>query len=226
MTYHEVMAKLAELSGPEVPENKLRSGAGYSQFRVKMGDLRTLAKTIKVNPPLARELWQSNNPEAMMLATLIMRPKDLSLEELATLAAGVPLPVVADWLSTNVIKLHPRKEELRETWMNSPNEFTARLGWSLTAERIIKHPKGLDLVAILDRIEAEMPTAPVNVQWNMNYSLAEIGIRNPELRPRALAIGEKIGAFRDYPTSKGCVSPYAPIWINEMVRRQSATVSD
>ena len=226
MTYHEVMAKLAELSGPEVPENKLRSGAGYSQFRVKMGDLRTLAKTIKVNPPLARELWQSNNPEAMMLATLIMRPKDLSLEELATLAAGVPLPVVADWLSTNVIKLHPRKEELRETWMNSPNEFTARLGWSLTAERIIKQPKGLDLVAILDRIEAEMPTASVNVQWNMNYSLAEIGIRNPELRPRALAIGEKIGAFRDYPTSKGCVSPYAPIWINEMVRRQSATVSD
>ncbi len=226
MTYQEVMAKLAELSGPEVPENKLRSGAGYSQFRVKMGDLRALAKSIKVNPPLASELWQSKNPEAMMLATLLMRPKDLSLEELASLAASVPLPVVADWLSTNVIKLHPRKEELRESWMNSPDEFTARLGWSLTAERIIKQPEGLNLVTIMDRIEAEMPTAPVNVQWNMNYSLAEIGIRNPELRPRALAMGEKIGAFRDYPTSKGCVSPFAPIWINEMVKRQSPNTAE
>ena len=226
MTYQEVMAKLAELSGPEVPENKLRSGAGYSQFRVKMGDLRALAKSIQVNPPLASELWQSKNPEAMMLATLLMRPKDLSLEELASLAASVPLPVVADWLSTNVIKLHPRKEELRESWMNSPDEFTARLGWSLTAERIIKQPEGLNLVTIMDRIEAEMPTAPVNVQWNMNYSLAEIGIRNPELRPRALAMGEKIGAFRDYPTSKGCVSPFAPIWINEMVKRQSPNTAE
>jgi len=223
MNFSEVMAKLAELSGPEVPENKLRSGAGYSQFRVKMGDLRTLAKSIKVNPPLASELWQSGNPEAMMLATLIMRPKDLSLEDLSKLAASVPLPVVADWLSTNVIKPHPRKEDLREAWMNSADEFTARLGWSLTAERIIKSPDGLDLAALLDRIETEMPAAPVNVQWNMNYCLAEIGIRNPELRPRALAIGEKIGAFRDYPTSKGCVSPYAPIWINEMVRRQLPT---
>jgi len=26
--------------------------------------------------------------------------------------------------------------------------------------------------------------------------------------------------FRDYPTSKGCTSPFAPIWINEMVKRQ------
>ena len=33
-------------------------------------------------------------------------------------------------------------------------------------------------------------------------------------------IGEKLGIYRDYPVSKGCTSPFAPIWINEMVRRQ------
>ena len=38
---------------------------------------------------------------------------------------------------------------------------------------------------------------------------------------RALAIGEKLGIYRDYPVSKGCTSPFAPIWINEMVRRQA-----
>ena len=35
------------------------------------------------------------------------------------------------------------------------------------------------------------------------------------------AIGKKLGVFRDYPVSKGCTSPFAPIWIEEMVRRQS-----
>lgn len=42
----------------------------------------------------------------------------------------------------------------------------------------------------------------------------------PKQRTRALAIGEKLGLYRDYPVSKGCTSPFAPIWINEMVRRQ------
>jgi hypothetical protein len=43
----------------------------------------------------------------------------------------------------------------------------------------------------------------------------------PEHRQRALNIGERLGIYRDYPVSKGCTSPFAPIWINEMVRRQS-----
>ena len=55
----------------------------------------------------------------------------------------------------------------------------------------------------------------------MNYALAETGINHPEYRERAIAIGEKLGVYRDYPTSKGCTSPFAPIWINEMVSRQS-----
>ena len=60
----------------------------------------------------------------------------------------------------------------------------------------------------------------VRARNSRNGALAEIGIHFPKHRKRALAIGEKLGVFRDYPTSKGCTSPFAPIWINEMVRRQ------
>ncbi|HEX5624429.1 MAG TPA: hypothetical protein VFX48_00315, partial [Saprospiraceae bacterium] len=79
---------------------------------------------------------------------------------------------------------------------------------------------GLDLPALLDRIEMEMPGAPPETQWTMNAALAQIGIHHPELRKRALEIGERLGIFRDFPVSKGCTSPFAPIWITEMVRRQ------
>ena len=58
------------------------------------------------------------------------------------------------------------------------------------------------------------------VQWTMNSALAEIGIHFPKHRKRAIAIGEKLGIYRDYPCSKGCTSPFAPIWINAMVSRQ------
>ena len=91
---------------------------------------------------------------------------------------------------------------------------------SLTTERVVKSPEGLDLSALLDRIKSELGTAASEVQWTMNCCLAEIGIRFPDHRERALAIGETLGIYRDYPVSKGCTSPFAPIWFNEMVERQ------
>ena len=39
-------------------------------------------------------------------------------------------------------------------------------------------------------------------------------------RVRAIAIGEKIGLYKDWPMSKGCVIPYAASAIPEMVKRQ------
>ena len=55
----------------------------------------------------------------------------------------------------------------------------------------------------------------------MNNTLAGIGIHFPAHRERAIAIGEKLGVYRDYPVSKGCTSPFAPTWINAMVSRKS-----
>ena len=127
---------------------------------------------------------------------------------------------VADWLNSYVVKNHPDKETLRQKWMADSDPWAARAGWSLTSERIDKNPDGLDLPALLDRIESEMGNAAPEAQWTMNFCLAGIGIHFPKHRKRAIAIGEKLGIYRDYPVSKGCTSPFAPIWIKEMVRRQ------
>lgn len=215
------MAELSALGTEKQREFNKKHGVSDNQFGLKMGDLRVIAKRIKLDPELAAKLWESGNFDARLLAILLMKPKQLSLDELEHLVATAEYPQIADWLSSYVVKAHPQKEARREEWMNAENEMKARMGWSLTAERIVKDPDGLDLPALLDRIEAEMGGAPRNVQWTMNYCLAETGIEFAEHRDRALAIGEKIGAFRDYPTSKGCTSPFAPIWIAEMVRRKS-----
>jgi 3-methyladenine DNA glycosylase AlkD len=127
---------------------------------------------------------------------------------------------VAEWLIAYVVKQHADKEALRQKWMADDDRWAARAGWSLTAERVVKSPEGLDLPALLDRIESEMADADPEVQWTMNSALAEIGIHFPKLRKRAIAIGEKLGIYRDYPVSKGCTSPFAPIWINAMVSRK------
>jgi 3-methyladenine DNA glycosylase AlkD len=223
MTLSEALARLESLGSEKLRAQNAKRGVDVEQYGVKLGDIRTLAKEIKSDHALALELWDSGQYEARLLAILLMKPKQLSADEVDRLVRSNSLGQVADWLGSYVIKVHPDKETLRQAWMETTHPMAARAGWGLTAERIANGDDGVDPAALLDRIEHEMPGAAPAAQWTMNTTLATIGIHHPEHRARALAIGEDLGIYRDYPTSPGCTSPFAPIWINEMVRRQHAT---
>jgi hypothetical protein len=58
-----------------------------------------------------------------------------------------------------------------------------------------------------------------NTKWGAGDN--QYGVKLGDIRKRAIAIGEKLGIYRDYPVSKGCTSPFAPIWIDEMVKRKA-----
>jgi len=219
MTPKEALERLQALGSEKVRAQNAKNGAGDRQYGVRLGDIQKLAKEIKTDHELALALWETENVDARLLAILLIRPKDLSSSEMNRMVRAAEFTQLADWLNAYVVKKHPDKEALREKWMKAKDPMAARAGWNLTAERIAKSSEGLDLPALLDRIEAEMGTAAPEAQWTMNSCLAEIGIHHPHHRKRALAIGEKLGVYRDYPVSKGCTSPFAPIWINEMVSR-------
>ncbi len=221
MTLKATLAQLEALGNEKVRAHNTKNGAGENQFGVRLGDIRKLAAKIKTNDQLAIALWDTGNIDARLLAILLIKPGNLSRDEMDRMVRSVNFVQVADWLNAYVVKSHPDKESLRQSWMEEDDPWAARAGWSLTAERIAKNPDGLDLPALLDRIESELEHAVPEVQWTMNFCLAGIGIHFPKHRKRAIAIGEKLGIYRDYPVSKGCTSPFAPIWINEMVRRQS-----
>ncbi len=220
MNVKQALKKLEALGNEKMRKQNLKHGSGDNQFGVRRGEVRKLAKEIKVDHELALKLWETENIDARFLAILLMEPNSLSAKELNQLVRSLTFVEVEDWLSNYVIKKHAEKESLRVKWMKTKHPMAARAGWRLTAERIAKSPEGLDVDAILDRIEAEMATAKPEPQWTMNFALAEVGINLPKLRKRALAIGEKLGIYSDWPTVKGCTSPFAPVWINEMVSRQ------
>jgi 3-methyladenine DNA glycosylase AlkD len=221
MTVKEALTKLKSMSNEKMFDHNVKNGAGKNQFGVMLGDIRKIGDGIKSDHELALELWKTGNVEARLLATLIMKPKKLSAKELDEMVKSIDFVQEAEWVNSYVVKDHPDKESLREKWMSSKNIWAARAGWSLTAGRIVREPEGIDVAKLLDRIESEMPKAPREVQWTMNTTLAQIGINFPKHRKRAIDIGETLGVFRDYPVSKGCTSPFAPIWINEMVKRSA-----
>ncbi|MEU1209232.1 DNA alkylation repair protein [Nocardia sp. NPDC005825] len=216
-TLTAVLADLAALEDPKARAVNERHGDDHG---VNLTKLRALAKRLGPHEELARQLWESDDSAAKLLAILISRPKQYDRTDLDAMLRAARTPKVHDWLVGNLVKKNPHAEELRLAWMHDPDPVVASAGWALTAERVTKRPRGLDLPALLDVIEAEMRTAPDRLQWAMNTCLAQIGIAHPDLRARAVDIGERLEVLKDYPTPPNCTSPYAPTWIAEMVRRQ------
>lgn len=216
-TVAEVMAELAALEDPRTREANEKHGDDHG---VNLSRLRALAKRLKTQQELARQLWETDDTAARLLAILICRPKAFERDELDAMLREARTPKVHDWLVNYVVKKTPHSEELRLTWSADPDPVVASAGWALTTERVAKKPEGLDLVGLLDVIEVEMRDAPDRLQWAMNHCLAQIGIEHVEHRARAIGVGERLEVLKDYPTPQNCTSPFAPIWIAEMVRRQ------
>ncbi|MGC5258875.1 DNA alkylation repair protein [Gordonia sp. DT218] len=214
----DVMAELAELEDPKVREVNSRHGDDHG---VNLTKLRAVAKRLKTQHELARGLWETGDTAARLLATLICRPKTFDRDELDAMVRDARTPKVHDWLVNYVVKKNSHCEELRLAWLADPDPVVASAGWALTAQRVAKEPHALDLRALLDVIDAEMKGAPDRLQWTMNMCLAQIGIADPEYRGRAIEIGERLEVLKDYPTSPRCTSPFAPVWIAEMVSRQA-----
>jgi 3-methyladenine DNA glycosylase AlkD len=219
-TVAEVLAELAALEDPRIREVNARHGDDHA---VNLTQLRAVATRLKTQQDLARELWQTGDTAARLLALLVCRPKAFGRDELDAMLRQARTPKVHDWLVSYVVKKSPHAEELRVAWLADPDPVVASAGWALTTERVAKKPDGLDLPGLLTVIEAGMKDAPDRLQWAMNHCLAQIGIEHPEHRVRAIAIGERLEVLKDYPTPPNCTSPFAPAWIAEMVRRKGDT---
>lgn len=216
-TLDELMAELSDLADERIRQVNERHGDDHA---VNLTALRAVAKRVKKNHPLALELWATGDSAARLLAILVCRPREFSAGELDRMLREARTRKVHDWLVGYVVMKGPHAEELRVAWLADADPVVGSAGWALTADRVVKKPEGLDLPGLLDEIDAHMAHAHERLQWEMNTCLAQIGIENPDLRGRALEIGERLGVLRDYPTPRGCTSPYVPEWIGEMVRRQ------
>jgi 3-methyladenine DNA glycosylase AlkD len=211
---------MAELAALDNPRMRIANEERGDDHGVNLTAMRVVAKRLKTQHELARELWGTGDTAAGLLATLIAKPKAFSAAELDAMILDIRAPKLLDWFITHIVKPGRHAEELRLRWKDK-SDLIGRAGWALTTDRVVKDPAGLDFDGLLDQIEREMKQAPERKQWSMNHCLAEIGIRHPAHRARAIGIGEKLQVLADYPASPGCTPPYVPVWIAEMVRRRA-----
>ena len=96
---------------------------------MKLGDIRAMAKKIKTDHELALNLWDTGNVEAQLLATLIIKPKSLSADELdkltrsTTCAGGRMAELLSDMI------------RIQGTWVRDATPHWGREVWEFRGDR-------------------------------------------------------------------------------------------
>jgi len=195
------------------------SSAGRS--RILMGPLRALGKKIKTDHPLALALWATGRTDAMILATMVMDPNELTAKEVAAMLAPLTDFQLVDELTYNAVADAPCADALSRKWIGARKELTGRAGWNLLVGKLLaKRMTAAESDGLLRTIEAGMKSTPVKAAESMMRCLVEIAVRFPEHRERAIDIGTRWGRIDDRPVAKGCTPFYAPAWIAAILKRQ------
>jgi 3-methyladenine DNA glycosylase AlkD len=189
--------------------------------------IRSIAKEQGKNAELAAYLWKNGGFSARMLSLLILDFKAVDVPYIERMivdleaADGKEQSQLLDWLIVNVIMKKAALKNETARWRGDPSTLRQRVFWSVQARSVRAENHALN-EQLLEHIEQALPTAPGKVQWNMNWCAAQIGIADERLRGRCVALGERLGLYKDYPVSKGCTSPYLPSWIGAVVGKQAA----
>lgn len=194
--------------------------------RANNTEIRNLAKELGKNAELAAQLWDSGGFSARMLSLLILDLKAVDVPRIERMigdleaAEGKEQSQLLDWLIANVVMKKAALKNETAKWRDDPSTLRQRVFWSVQARSVKVENHALN-EQLLQHIEQALPAAGEKVQWNMNWCAAQIGIADERLRGRCIALGERLGLYRDYPVSKGCTSPYLPIWIGSVVGKKA-----
>lgn len=186
----------------------------------KLGDLRKIAKEIKVDHELAMELWSRGKFLPRLLSILIMDKKLLSEEVLDELVDDMQIHTydesnnLMDWLLANQLTKNKKLTTLMESWEDSPYALQRRTYWYHQGRlRWTGKTPPNNTSDLVTAIEAKISQEQPEVQWAMNFTAGWIGVYEEQYRKHCVIIGEDTGLYKDEKVSKGCTPNYLPEFI-------------
>ena len=186
----------------------------------KLGDLRKIAKELKIDNDLAMELWSTGEFLPRQLAILIMDKKRLNQGVIDQLDQDIQEHEfddrihLMDWLMANQLSKDKKIISLIESWENSASALQRRVFWYYQARlRWMGNIDHSNTEYLLTSIEQNMVDEKPEVQWAMNYTAGQIGKWQDNYRDRCISIGEKTGLYKDEVVAKNCTPSYLPEFI-------------
>ncbi len=217
MTVDEVMQELEAKATPSTKKTLLRHGAVEPLFGVKIGDMKPMLKKLKGNQELALELYATKNSDAMYLAGLIADGSKMTRKQIDQWAKEATWHMISGYTVPWVASEHPQAIAIATKWIDSKKELIATSGWatfSSVAAMVADEELPVDTFSeLLDRVVANIKTAPNRVRQAMNNYVINIGTYVLPLAAKAMATAKKMGVVDVDVGDTDCKIPEAPSYI-------------
>lgn len=225
MEFAAVVRELEKSGSAQTRKTYARHGVGPNMYGVSFAKLGEMKRKIKVDQPLAEQLWATGNYDCRQLAAMILDPATIKKATLNAWAKHADSRCTTDALA-KAVAATPHAVELASKWCGSKRVREQWLGWSTIAALAVAAEPDEDLdemfAACLPVIEQNLHAAENFTRYTMNCALIAIGGRTPQLKKLALAAAKKIGPVEVDHGDTSCQTPDARTYIEKMWARKKA----
>lgn len=197
-TVKQILTKVKFLENKANQEGMKRFAIGNDNtLGISMPILRDIAKEYKKltdRHAIAKELWQSNIHEAMILASMLANPKLFSSEDMDAWTHDFYSWDLCDQTCGNLFQKTTYFVDKAFEYSYAKEEFVKRTGFVLMVQYAVHHKKADDDMCLkfLERIEEEAWDDRNFVRKALNWLLRQIGKRNLYLYPYAIRTCEAL----------------------------------
>ena len=220
LTATDVLSKLKKLGKPGTAAIYRRHGATGEVWGVSFADFGKLAKQIRTNHALARQLWDSGVVDARTLALMVADPAAMTPAVAEKWLREANAPVLLQYLAQLVAQTVFAPDKLA-AWTKSAQEFPRTCGYTLLAMLLrTRQVSEADARGHLSTIEQSIRASPNRAREAMNMALIAIGGHLPELERDAIAAARRIGRVEVDHGETGCKTPDAEQYILKIKARK------
>ncbi len=222
MTCDEVLAELERFGSATTKRTLMKHGAREPFFGVRVGDMKTLVKKIKVDHALALALYDTGNSDAMYLAALIADPMAFTKPQLKKWAKGAYWYMLSGFTVPWSASESKFGRELALEWIDGDAEQIQNAGWCTYASLVALKPDAdLDLKEIeglMARAKKEIGSAPNRVRYAMNNFVIAVGCYVAPVNAKAKAVAKALGEVEVDMGDTSCKVPVALEYIEKVER--------
>jgi 3-methyladenine DNA glycosylase AlkD len=197
MDAQTVMQELEALGKERMKKMYISNGAKEPLFGVATGAMKPIAKKIKIDQPLAEELYATGNYDAMYFAGIIADPKAMTEADFDRWMDGAYFYMLSDYVVAVTLAEADIAQEVADKWIESGDELRMSAGWScycwLLGNRKDEEFSSDKLAGMLEKVKETIHDAPERTKSAMNNFVTTVGVSYVPLHEKAVETAKQIG---------------------------------
>jgi len=197
MDLKTVMQELEALGKERTKKIYVSNGAHEPLFGVATGAMKPIVKKIKINQPLAEELYATGNYDAMYFAGIIADPKAMDESDYDRWIDAAYFYMLSDFVVAVTLSESDIAQEVADKWIASGEELKMSAGWScycwLLGNRKDNEFSESKISGMLDNVKNTIHESPERAKSSMNNFLYTVGTSYLPVHEKAVETARLIG---------------------------------